>query len=74
MQGYALCLLERYQAAEAAYHAGLQLQPTHEQLRGRLLELQALLQGEAGSPGGGGGGGDEAGAGIGMQGGEPGRR
>lgn len=73
-KGYALCLLERYQAAEAAYHAGLQLQPTHEQLCGRLLELQALLQGEAGSPGGGGGGGDEAGAGIRMQGGEPGGR
>ncbi|KAL4424242.1 hypothetical protein ABPG75_001543 [Micractinium tetrahymenae] len=47
-KGYALHLLERYQAAEAAYQAGLQLQPTHEQLRARLQELQALLEG--GSP------------------------
>ncbi|KAL4442724.1 hypothetical protein ABPG77_006718 [Micractinium sp. CCAP 211/92] len=74
LKGFALSLLERYQAAEAAYQAGLQLQPTHELLRSRLEELQALLEG--GSQGGSctGAGASQSGAAGGTQGGGPGPR
>lgn len=46
-KGYSLFLLERYTEAGSAYRAGLQLQPTHEQLQAQLRELQAALAGGA---------------------------
>ena len=55
LQGVALALLERYEAAEAAYHAGLALQLTHGALRAQLQGLQAgLAEGRARGDDGGG--------------------
>ncbi|PSC74157.1 LON peptidase N-terminal domain and RING finger 1 isoform B [Micractinium conductrix] len=54
-KGVALALLERYEAAEAAYHAGLALQLTHGALRAQLQGLQAgLAEGRARGDDGGG--------------------
>ncbi len=49
-KGAALCYLGRYADAKAAYAAGLEVEPTNEQLKQALQEAEEQEQASSGGP------------------------